>query len=119
MTSQCGFSPDVVWIREEANGIRHITLRRNIVQQTVTQDGIQETVYTFEETDVFIPDRDNIQDYVNANFDSLFTLGLQQVADNETQDAKYQQTVQMIQEGTLADTLQTMGQQITNIMLGV
>ena len=119
MTSQCNFSPEPVWIREVVNGIRHVTLRQNIIQQTVTQGEVRETVYQFEETDVFIPDRDNIPDYVSANFDSLFTLGLQQVSDNETQDAKIQQTVQMIQEGTLVDTLQTIGQQITNVMLGV
>ena len=119
MNSQCSFSPEPLWIREVSNGMRRVTLRRNITQQTVTQDEGQETVYNFEETDVFIPDRESVQDYVTANFDALFTLGLQQVSDNDAQDAKIQQATQMVKDGSVVDALQTIGQQITNVMLGV
>jgi len=77
MISYCNYIPDVNWVREAENGIRHVTLRRNIVEQDVKNiDGTTEKRYQFEETDIYIPDRDNLVDYVNANFNQLFMSNL-------------------------------------------
>jgi hypothetical protein len=76
MTSNCSFIPDTIWIREVENGIRHITLRQNFVESTAINMGVSETQYTFEETNVFIPDRDNIEDFITNNFDDLFNQGI-------------------------------------------
>lgn len=119
MISQCSFSPDAIWVREVENGIRHITLRKNITQETITHEDTQEIIYQFEETELFIPDRENLTDFINENFGNLFDLGLQQTTDNATKDAKIMQAKQMIQDGSVVDNLQLLGQQITNIMLGV
>lgn len=119
MISQCNFMPDAIWLRELENEIRHITLRRNFTENVVIHEDLEETQYTFEETDVFIPNRENIHEFVTQNFGNLFDLGLQQMTENVKKEAKISQAKQMVQEGTVVDDIQLLGQQITNLMLGV
>ena len=76
MTSNCSFIPDTIWVREVENGIRHITLRQNFTESTVVNMGVSEISYTFNETNVFISDRDNIEDFITNNFDNLFSQGI-------------------------------------------
>jgi hypothetical protein len=119
MISQCNFIPETIWVRGIENGIRHITLRRNFTEETVIHEEIEEIMYIFEETDVFIPDRENINDFITQNFGNLFELGLQQMVEKSEKEVKVAKTKQIIQEGTLIDDVQLLGQQITNLMLGV
>lgn len=119
MMSKCNFIPDSVWIRECENGIRKITLRRNFTEEVIIHDGIQEKGYTFEETNVYVADRENIQEFVNENFGNLFDLGLQQTEQSAIIAEKIEKTRQAIQTGQIVEDMQTLGQQITNIMLGV
>lgn len=79
MISHCNFIPEEIWIRELENGIRHITLRRNFIEKTVNNNNIEETQYKFEEIDIYIADRDNIEKYVNDNFDLFFDKDLEVV----------------------------------------
>lgn len=72
MKSQCNYIPDKIWIREGIDGLRHITLRRNFVEITAND----ETQYEYEETNIYIVDRYNIEEYVINNFDELFSNGL-------------------------------------------
>ena len=76
MTGYCSFIPDTIWIREVENGLRHVTLRRDATEETIIRQEGEETQYKFEETDIFIPDRDNIEDFVTSNFGNLFDQGL-------------------------------------------
>ena len=120
MIAYCNYIPDAIWVREAVNGVRRITLRKNFIEKdTTNMDGSTEKQYQFDETDVCITDRDNLQDFVNNNFDNLFLSGLQQVANNAASETKIQATQQMVVTGKLVDDLQLLGQQITNIMLGV
>lgn len=120
MTAYCSFKTDSVWIREVKNGLRHVTLRKDFEQIQVQRgDGEVETVFKFEETDLYIADRDNLQDYINSNFDMLFNQGLQQTAEKHSIEEKRQQAHQIIKDGSIIDSFQQIGQQITDIILGV
>lgn len=119
MISYCNFIPEAVWIRETENGIRHITLRRNFTEELKAFGEIEEKHYRYEETDVYIPDRENLQEFTVENFGNLFDLGLQQTEEEVERNYKLNRTKQMINEGSIVDDLQSLGQQITNIMLGV
>ena len=119
MIVHCSYIPDAVWIREVENGTRRITLRRNFTEEIMIREDGEEKQFRFEETDVFTPDRDNIIEFIDENFGNLFDLGLQQTNDNATKDAKVMQAKQMVQDGSVVDNLQLLGQQITNVMLGV
>lgn len=120
MIAYCNYIPDAIWVRDEENGVRRITLRKDFLEKDNTNpDGTTEKQYQFEETDVLIPDRDNLLDYVNANFNELFAQGLQQVVNTLALNTKIQTTQQMVNTGALVDNLQSIGQQITNLMLGV
>jgi hypothetical protein len=119
MIAQCNFIPKSVWIREVKNGIRHITLRRNFAEETVFGECGERDIYTFETTDVYIPDRDNIEQFITENFGNLFDLGLQQTEEKNTKDKKVQKAKEVIESGQIIEDMQTLGQQITNIMLEV
>lgn len=120
MIAYCNFIPDAIWIRGlQENGDRHITLRRNFTEEITTREGKEEKQFMFEETDVFIPERDNIAEFINSNFGNLFKLGLQQTQTKTESDSKIQKTKQIINNGQVVDDLHTLGQQITAIMLGV
>lgn len=77
MKGQCSFIPKSVWIREIDNGMRHVTLRRSFTQNNKADtEGNTFDNYDYEETNIYIVDRDNIEDYINSNFDILFEQGL-------------------------------------------
>ena len=118
MTGYCNFIPDAIWVREVENGMRRITLRRNVTEEIVLHQGVEETHFRFEETDVLIPDRDNIQDFIANNFGNLFGLGIMQIDKKQTNDTKIQTAQQIVQTGTIVDDLQAIGQKITDLMLG-
>ena len=119
MIAYCNFIPDAAWVRETSNGLRHITLRRNFTEETVIRQEGTETQFRFEETDVFIPDRENLNEFVAENFGNLFDLGIQQTSENGEKETKIQRAKQIVQDGTVVDDLQLLGQQITDIMMGV
>jgi len=77
MRSQSNVIQEAVWAREVENGIRHVTLRRNFTEETVIRQEGEETQFVYEETNVYIPDRDNIHEFVANNFGNLFDLGLE------------------------------------------
>ena len=119
MISQCSFIPDTIWLRGIENGVRHVTLRRNITEETVIHEDQEETIYQFEETDVYIPEREGMEGFITQNFGNLFELGLQQTEEKAKKEAKKVKAKQMVQEGTVVDDIQLLGQQITDLMLGV
>lgn len=112
MISYCNFIPDVIWVRESDNGIRHVTLRRNFIEETIAE----EIQFRFDETDVYIPDRDNIQNYIETNFDALFEQGLVQTGENKIQELKMQRTQQLISTGQVAEEIDNLQEQVLTLM---
>ena len=100
-------------------GVRRVTLRKNFQEETNNNEGVERTIYTFDETDVYIVDRSNLVDYVTANFTNLFELGLRQCNDMLENQDNENQLQYLLKEGRLVGELKTLGQQITEIMLEV
>lgn len=105
MISHCSFIPDVVWVREVENGLRHITLRRNIAEETVIRQEGEEKQFNFEETDVYIPDRDSLEKFITQNFGNLFDLGLQQVKETFENNERKQRTETLLEIGDIANDI--------------
>lgn len=76
MKAQSNLMQDNIWIREVENGIRHITLRRNFEKKEVKHMEESEIIYEWDETDIYIVDRENILEYVTNNYNVLFEQGL-------------------------------------------
>lgn len=116
MIAQCNYIPDAIWVRETENGLTKITLRRNFTEEMNVEG---DKYYTFEEVDIVIPYREDIVAFIEENFGNLFDLGLQQTEDSLQHESKILHTQQLIQTGKLAENMQLIGQQITNILLEV
>lgn len=76
MKAQCNYIPETTWIRELTNGVRHITLRKGFVEKQIQHEENVEIQYEYDETNIYIVDRDNIEEYIQNNFDILFEQGL-------------------------------------------
>ena len=77
--------PDNIWIRKTETGIACLRLRDNIEEITRDEDGNIETLYQYDEIEVEIANRPNLTDYVNANFNDLFNLGIEQQEQRKNQ----------------------------------
>jgi len=120
MLSRSNRIQDSIWLRElQENNMRRVTLRRNFTEETSIQDGVEETQFVFEEANVLIYERDNMQNFIETNFGNLFDLGLIQMQEKDIQKQNESDTKKLLNDGKLANELQVLGQQITNIMLGV
>ena len=99
---------------ENSNGTIDMVLRRNFQEtddKSYTFEETDDKSYTFEETNVTIEKQDNLEEYMDANFDTLFDLGIQQ------RDRK-DRLKEMIENGELLDIIDSLGSQITTLMLG-
>jgi hypothetical protein len=112
--------PNAIMLRDVDDvGIRRLTLRKDFQEEIVSVDGQNVTMYTYDETDVWIVERPNIVDYVNANFTNLFELGLRQTNEKTEIESNEGQLQYLLQQGRLVGELKAIGQQITEIMLEV
>lgn len=73
MKVQSAVNPSKFYVRKIELGVAHVKLRDNIVEVTDDEDNIG---YEFDEVEVEISDRGNLEDYISDNFISLFELGL-------------------------------------------
>jgi hypothetical protein len=117
MIAYCNYIPDAIWVREVENGVRRVTLRKNFIEKdTANMDGSTEKQYQYDETDICIPDRDNIEDYVNANLDALFTQGIQQTVDNQISDTNKQKAKLLVDSGQISVDLDSLQSQVLTIL---
>lgn len=119
MRTQCNYVPDTIWVRDIENNLRRITIRKNIEEDLIAHEDDNETMYSFDEVDVLIPDRYDIEQFANDNIDQLFELGIQQNAELNIYNKKLQETEHLIRTGQLVDDMKLIGQQLTNILLEV
>lgn len=81
-TAQSDVHPEFVWVRplNDGSGKAIVTLRRNVqgVEVPPTEEGGASTQFEYEETDIVLIDRPNIEDYAAKNIDALFSLAEQQ-----------------------------------------
>lgn len=79
MIVQGSANPLPIWIRyidEDNNTI--VKLTRNVIEKSITNEITNDTKqeYEYEEIDVSILNRDNLQEYIETNFDAIFEKGL-------------------------------------------
>lgn len=120
MIAKCNFIPEAIMLRDiNELGIRRVTLRRNFTEEMQNTEEVNEIHYTYEEVDVLIPERDNMTEFINANFGNLFELGLVQTQEIKAREQNKSSTDKLIKDGLLLTELQMLGQQITAVMLEV
>jgi hypothetical protein len=98
MIVQGSVSPQKIWIRyidENNNAI--IRLTRNIVEKDI-DNGFGETfhIFEYEEIEINIQNRDNLEQYITANFDLLFEKGLSDYKNQKDLKEKQQQINNLI-----------------------
>jgi len=95
MKSQSTVYPESIHISRAKKGVRDIWLRRDI---TEIQGEEGERLYEYEEVWFKLNDREDIDSYVQANFEQLFALQLQQ-----EYIVRCRQIKEYLAEGTLTD----------------
>ena len=89
MIVQGSASPQNIWTRYiDENNNAVIRLTKNIVIKDIideiTQDTRQE--YEYEEIEISVPNRDNLEQYITDNFDLFFQRDLEQVKQNKIKE---------------------------------
>lgn len=65
--------PTPIWVRRTDDKNHYVRLRKNIEELTrVEIDEITSTYYQYDEIEIIIPKRIDIEDYINNNFEALF-----------------------------------------------
>lgn len=76
MLVQGSVYPEKYKIRTVEDGIAYIRLRRNITEKEVEHDGQTSIIYEYEETEVQLVYRPNLEEYIEQYFDALFEQGI-------------------------------------------
>jgi len=76
---QSKIRPSDYWIRKIELNNAIIRLRKNIIEKTVENEGVQENIFEYDEVEVIIPNRRNLETYIVENFDALFLMGENQI----------------------------------------
>jgi hypothetical protein len=76
---QSKIRPSDYWIRKIELNNAIIRLRKNIIEKTVENEGVQENIFEYDEVEVIIPNRRNLETYIVENFDALFLMGEKQI----------------------------------------
>ena len=89
MIVQGSASPQNIWTRYiDKNNNAVIRLTKNIVIKDIideiTKDTRQE--YEYEEIEISVPNRDNLEQYITDNFDLFFQRDLEQVKQNKIKE---------------------------------
>lgn len=81
--------PNKFYIRKRELGEVFIKLRKNIEEvEEEIDSGEVETIYNYDEVEVKIVDRGNLEEYINNNFEPLFKLGIRNKSKKEISDAE-------------------------------
>ena len=84
MLVQGSVYPPKIQIINYQRGNAIVKLRRNIKEKEIkNEDGSTDTLYEYEETEIIIGNRGNIEEYIEKNFDALFEMGLKQAKEVE------------------------------------
>jgi hypothetical protein len=73
MKVQSIINPDQIWIRYIENGIAIVRIRRDITSSVKNN----QTIFEYEEIEIEVIDRDNLNSHIIDNFDSFFNIELE------------------------------------------
>lgn len=74
MKAESNIKQNNVWIKEVKDNTATIVLRSNFVESQLEEG---ETRFTYDEVEIQLGDRDNLDEYVNQHFEALFEMGMQ------------------------------------------
>lgn len=83
MKVQSRIRPNDYWIRKIELNNAIIRLRRNIEEKTIEHEGVQESIFEYDEVEITIPNRINLEAYIVEHFDELFEMGENQIVVEE------------------------------------
>lgn len=83
MKVQSKIRPNDYWIRKIELNNAIIRLRRNIEEKTIEHEGVQESIFEYDEVEITIPNRINLETYIVEHFDELFEMGEVQIVVEE------------------------------------
>lgn len=83
MKVQSKIRPNDYWIRKIELNNAIIRLRRNIEEKTIEHEGVQESIFEYDEVEITIPNRINLETYIVEHFDELFEMGEDQIVVEE------------------------------------
>lgn len=70
--------PTKIQVKKVERGMANVLLRRNIAEKVIeNEDGSTDTIYQYEETKAELANRNNLEQYIEDNFDIVFQAGLE------------------------------------------
>jgi hypothetical protein len=117
MIVQGSVVPTPIWIRYiDKNNDAIVKLTRNVIVKPILDSITNETInfYEYEETDLKISNRNNIEQYIQNNFDLLFEKGLSDYELKKQLEEKERQIKDLINNYKLLEVNQQL-QDMNNI----
>jgi hypothetical protein len=117
MIVQGSVVPTPIWIRYiDKNNDAIVKLTRNVIVKPILDSITNETInfYEYEETDLKISNRNNIEQYIQNNFDLLFEKGLSDYELKKQLEEKERQIKDLIDNYKLLEVNQQL-QDMNNI----
>jgi mevalonate kinase len=118
MIVQGSISPLQLWIRYiDENNNTVVRLVRNVIEKDVTDEIIKDTqkVYEYEEIEMSIPNRNNLEQYIIDNFDLLFEKGLSDYELKKQLEEKEKQIKDLIDNHKLLEVNQQLQSNINSL----
>lgn len=76
--------PPKIQIVNYKKGDAIVKLRRNITEKEIeNEDGSTDIIYEYEETEIILVNRNNLEGYIEDNFDMIFEAGLESETEHE------------------------------------
>ena len=119
MIVQGSASPQNIWIRYvDENNNAVIRLTKNVIIKDITDEITQDTrqEYEYEEIEISVPNRDNLEEYIQNNFDLLFEKGLNDFELKKQLEEKEKQIKELIDNYKLLELNQKTQEDILNTM---
>lgn len=78
MIVQGSVIPKNVDLKETKKGLTRVLLNRNIIEKEVEIENrnAYDVVYEYEQVEIKVIKRDNLKTYIESNFDTFFSIGL-------------------------------------------
>ncbi|MCF8009522.1 MAG: hypothetical protein K9K32_07120 [Halanaerobiales bacterium] len=89
--------PDSYEIKTIENGMAIVLLRKNISEKTIeNEDGSTDTLYEYDEVEVELIERNNLESYIENNFDMIFQAGVEE--ENTPNEPSIKERLEAVEE---------------------
>ena len=99
MTTNFSVLPSKIKIRKIENGNAYVRLRSNITEKEIQHEEITDIIYECDEVEIILVNRANLEEYVEEQFEALFTLWKQK--ENAPKPVTEQERLEALEQGLL------------------